>query len=537
MAPRRFIVRFRVGLVCAAVAIGGVFTGGPLASQEVQVRRVQVPSIAVPRIQVPVAPGPTRPAPVPLQLPVMSRDQLMAYTEAGDRHLNYLPGQVLVKFRSGAMREGRQRALSVVPSQPDADNLEWILGDIALIKNIGPIDPEMLAQQLSGQSDVVWAEPNYLVKPQYTPADPSYASRQWNMTTINMPRAWDIAPGGSSSVIVAVVDTGITAFAATTINVSIWNGSAIVPYAMPAGVSPDFDTSRFVSPRDFTISTTNPSTIVVDTDSHGTHVAGTVGENANNGISVAGIAFNTTIMPLKACTSDWDLQLARSALGLTGFLASGFGGCNSAATSAAIKYAADNGAKVINYSIGGSSPNLTVRDALAYATSKGVFIAVSNGNDFEDGNPVHYPSSYAPDLPGVMSVAATNFLGNRAYYSSTGTYTEIAAPGGDARQGSVIWQASIRSSDSPYVSGAFPRFDRYDERGFQGTSMASPHVAGVAALLIGRQLELGRTLTPAQIETILRQTAKDMGATGKDNDFGYGLVQPFAALFGQGIIR
>jgi len=536
MAPRRFIVRFRVGLVCVAVAIGGVFTVRPLASQDVQVRRVQVPSIAVPRIQVPVAPGPTRPAPVPLQLPVMSRDLVIALTEAADRGLPYVPGQVIVKFRSGAGPEGRQRVLSMVPSQPDADGVEWILGDIALVKNIGPIDPEMMAQQLNAQSDVVWAEPNYLVKPNFTPSDPSYANRQWNMNAINMPRAWDIAPGGSSSVIVAVVDTGITTFAATTTNVSIWNGSAIVPYAMPVGISPDFDASRFIDPRDFTISTTNPPSVVVDTDSHGTHVAGTVGENTNNGVNLAGIAFKTTIMPLKACTSDWDFQLARSAAGLTGF-AAGAGTCLSTWTAAAIKYAADHGAKVINYSIGGSSPNLTVRDAMAYAVSKGVFIAMSNGNDFEDGNPVHYPSSYAPELAGAMSVASTNFLGQRSYYSSTGTYTEIAAPGGDARQGSVIWQATIRSSDSFYLSGFFPRFDRYDERGFQGTSMASPHVAGVAALLISRQLELGRTLTPAQVETILRQTAKDIGAVGKDNDFGYGLVQPFVALFGQGIIR
>jgi len=249
-------------------------------------------------------------------------------------------------------------------------------------------------------------------------------------------------------------------------------------------------------------------------------------------VALAGIAYNVRIMPLKACQSFWDLQFARSASGITGRPALGSGGCPTSATNAAIRFAADNGARVINYSIGGTSPNSTIRDAMDYAISKGVFIAMSNGNDFEDGNPTTYPASYGPSLNGAMSVAATSRIDTKAYYSTTGVQTEIAAPGGDSRQGNTIWQASLLSSDYDEFAGVlFPRFDRYSERGFQGTSMASPHVAGLAALLVSQI----PSITPAQIEYIIRTTAKDIGGTGRDDSFGHGLIQPRAALFGLGI--
>src|SRR5574339_1270450 len=98
-------------------------------------------------------------------------------------------------------------------------------------------------------------------------------------------------------------------------------------------------------------------------------------------------------MPLKACRSFWDLQFAMSAAGAPGRPTTTTTLCPSSSTSAAIRFAADNGAKVLNYSIGGTSPNTVVRDAMQYAVSKGVFISVSNGNEYEDGNPTTYPAS------------------------------------------------------------------------------------------------------------------------------------------------
>jgi serine protease len=209
--------------------------------------------------------------------------------------------------------------------------------------------------------------------------------------------SWDISPGGTSEVIVAVVDTGVTAVTPQTMAVKTWNGSAIVNFSPQVGPSPDITFGRLVSARDFTISSTNPSTFVVDTDGHGTHVASTIGEDTNNSVAEAGIAYNARIMPVKVCMSYWDVQFAMSAAGLPGFADLDAGGCPTSAIAAGIRYAADNGAKVMNISLGGTSRSQLELDALTYAVSRGVFVSISNGNEFEDGNPVSYPASFCRD--------------------------------------------------------------------------------------------------------------------------------------------
>ena len=520
------------GVICATVAGGAYVLAASQFPGQRPVPQAQVPDVRVPMIGVPragVRPEPPADRSRALQLPVISPELVRAYLEAAERGLDYLPGRVLVKFRRGTGIGGQARALGVVNATPFA-GLEWT-GDVAIVKESTGTDPHVLAARLRQQPEVEFAEPDYLQRPHATPNDPSYGLRQWNFSLINMPAAWDIAAGGDSNVIVAVVDTGITAIPLQDITVSTWSGSAIVSHTMPVGPSADFTLSRFVMPRDFTISASSPSTIVIDTDGHGTHVAGTIGENTNNGVQLAGIAYNVRIMPLKACQSFWDLQFAMSAAGFPGRPPLNAGGCPTSATSAAIRFAGDNGARVLNYSIGGTSPNPTVLSAMQYAISKGVFIAMSNGNSFNSGNPTTYPASYGPSLSGAMSVAATTRVDTKAFYSTTGAQTEIAAPGGDSGQGNVIWQASILPSDSDQLFVFFPRFDRYAEVGIQGTSMASPHVAGLAALLVSRI----PTVTPAGIEQIIRVTARDIGTSGRDDSFGFGIIQPRNALFGQGI--
>ena len=525
----------RNGLLFITFLLGGLLVATPAAQQgrgkQGGVPVIAVPTIVVPSAKVPGVPGigaAPKVAALPQELRVLSPDQLAAYTEAAERKLPYLPGQVLVRFKTGISRTEQQRALSAIASAPDAGRLEWV-GEVALLKDAGQSDAEALARQLSAQPEVAYAEPNYLHRMRSTPNDPSFTSRQWNLTSINMPRAWDITKGGSAQVIVAVIDSGVTSVPPANYTARTWNGSSIVTFSVPVAPSPDFDLSRFVSPRDFTVSLTAPPTTVIDTEGHGTHVAGTVGENTNNGIGLAGIAYNVKIMPLKACESYWDVQFARSAAGIPGFTPIGSEGCSAAAVAAAVRFAADNGAKVINISIGSSSPSFTERDAILYAVARGVFVAMSNGNAGHLGNPVNYPAAFASEIDGAMSVAATNRTNSRAFYSTTNIYTEIAAPGGDDRD--FIWQYSIRAADSDEenLSLLFPRFDRYEETASAGTSMASPHVAGLAALLVSRGIT-----NPATIEGILRQTARDLGTPGRDNEFGYGLIQPFAALFGLG---
>ena len=257
-----------------------------------------------------------------------------------------------------------------------------------------------------------------------------------------MPGAWDITSGGASDLIIAIVDTGVTAVPPQNLNARTWNGSAIVTTTAPVAPSPDFNTSRFVSPRDFT--TASPSGFVVDTDGHGTHVAGTIGEESNNSLGLAGIAYNARLMPVKVCESFWDVQFAMSAAGTPGFAPLTAGGCSTSDIIAGIRYAADNGAKVINVSIGGPQASQSERDAITYAVSRGAFVSISNGNDFLEGNGVSYPAGFAPSIDGAMSVAATTMTRLHAAYSSTGPHTEIAAPGGDT---------SGRRTDRPGLAG------------------------------------------------------------------------------------
>jgi serine protease len=485
----------------------------------------------------------TPPAEYPRQLSAAQARALLLAHARGD---DFVPGEVLVKFRPGVTRQGQQRALMALRSRPSADALDW-RGDVAVLRDALQPDARILAQQLREQPEVQYAEPNYLYRfrPRraretrepvratgstgLTPNDSAFGD-QWNFTAIDLPRAWDIQPGGRSDFIVAVVDSGVT-----TVNQSftfpVWNGSAIQQISIPYAVSPDLPASRLVSPRDFVFGASGAA--VLDMDGHGTHVASTLAEETNNAFSLAGVAYNVRIMPVKACLSYWDIQITMSADGVPGFTPPGLSFCPSSAVAQGIRYAADNGAKVINVSLGGTSQSLTVREAIIYATGRGAFVAIANGNDFEDGNPVNYPAADAGSIGGAMAVAATNRSTRRAGYSGTGSHTEIAAPGGDFDDGGLdglIWQLTLDPDDNDSFVVIFPRFDRYAEVGFQGTSSATPHVAGVAALIMSQGIT-----DPALVERILTATARDLGASGRDNDFGYGLLQARRALFGFGI--
>jgi serine protease len=466
---------------------------------------------------------------------VMSADRAAAFIDAAAQDLDYLPGEVIVKFRPGLTPDRQQRALDAVRSRPSVDTLEWA-GEVAILRDPSQPDAHVLADELASQPEVLYAEPNYLRHKDSTPNDTGFGPRQWNLTALDMPRAWDINPGANSSLIVAIVDTGITT-TNTTMTVATWNGTAIQNISVSYATNPDLAASRLVSPMDFV---TNQGTAVLDSDGHGTHVGSTVGEDTNNALLDAGIAYNARIMPVKVCTSYWDVQFAFSAAGGRGFVPSTSGGCPTTAVASGIRYAADNGAKVINVSLGGGSASTTEQDAITYAVGKGAFVALAGGNEKETGNLTHFPASYAANIEGAMAVAATNRSGNRAYYSNTGSYIEIAAPGGDSRDSDstgngFIWQSTIRPSLSDRGAVLFPRFDTYAEVGYSGTSMAAPHVAGLAALLATQGIK-----TPAAIEQLIKKTAKFLGTPSTSNaarsdDFGYGLIQPRPALFGYGI--
>ncbi len=464
----------------------------------------------------------------------LTADRALAFVKAADDRLDYLPGEVLVKFRDGVTVAGQQRALRALRSRPSPAQLRWV-GDVAIWTDPAEIDATILAAQLREQPEVAYAAPNGIYKLSLTPNDPSYGSRQWNLSAIDMPRAWDINPGGKAEVTVAVIDTGVTTVARSYV-FQTWNGRATQNVVVPFAISPDLPSARLINAHDF-IFWDGP---VVDMDGHGTHVSSTIGQETNNSLAGAGIAYEASVMPLKVCVGYWEVQFSLSASGYRGYAPLGSGGCAESEIADAVRYAADSGAKVINMSLGGPMPSPVLKDALSYAVSKGAFVAISMGNAYQEGNPVEYPAAYAKDIPGVMAVGAVGRSLSRAYYSSTGPHIEISAPGGDFEDGGgsgLIWQATIHPNDSDPERIVLPRFDRYAEVALQGTSMASPHVAGVAALLSSQGID-----DPAAIEAIIKGTARFLGTPdpstpGRNQEYGHGLVQPRAALRGLGVAR
>jgi serine protease len=460
---------------------------------------------------------------------ILTPERALALVEAAQRHLSYIPGEVVIKFKNGVTVAGAQRALMALRSRPSVNALRWT-SDVAVFRDEGQPDSTILADQLRTQPEVAYAEPNYLRRFNVTPNDPGFSANQWNFTALDIPHACDLNAGATAGTTVAVVDSGIT-----TVNQAFvfptWNGFAVQNILVPFAINPDLGGSRLTNPRDF-VFWNGP---VLDMEGHATHVSSTIGEDTNNNQAEAGIAYNVKIMPVKTCLSYWDVQFVLSASGFRGFVPPDAGGCPEDAIADGIRYAADNGAKIINLSIGGDTPSALERAALVYAVSKGAFIAISGGNEFEDGNPVDYPAGEAQTIDGAMSVCSVGRSLKRAFYSTTGPQIEICAPGGDVRDGGnagMIWQTTLRDSDNDPFSVVFPRFDRYLEEPKEGTSMAAPHVAGIAALIMSQGVT-----NPAAIESLIKKTARDLGKPGRDDEYGFGLIQPRAALFGFGLGR
>lgn len=217
-----------------------------------------------------------------------------------------------------------------------------------------------------------------------------------------------------------------------------------------------------------------------DPNGHGTHVAGIVAATANNGLGVTGGAPGARILPVRvldASGSGWDSDVARG-----------------------IDWAADHCARVVNLSLGGGSSSVVVDAAVAYARSKGAVVVAAAGNTGAAGNTAVYPGA----SPGVIAVAAVDAALARANFSTSGSYVAIAAPG-----------VSVLSTYSPstYVF-------------MSGTSMATPFVSAAAALVLAAH----PSCTPDGVAARLEQSAQHLGAPVPNNDLGYGLVDPAAAI-------
>ncbi|MDE5077537.1 MAG: DUF5942 domain-containing protein [Trichodesmium sp. St2_bin6] len=337
-----------------------------------------------------------------------------------------------------------------------SDNVYIVKGNRQLLKN--------LKSSLSKYTEYV--EPNYIYNTDAiildsgdgVPNDPMYG-KQWNLRSINVESAWNETQG--DGITVAVIDTGVSKV-------------------------PDLEKTKFVPGYDFV----NDRTLATDDNGHGTHVAGTIAQATNNNYGVAGIAYEANIMPLKVLS------------------ASGGGTVSDIAES--IKFAADNGADIINMSLGGGGESQIMKEAINYAHNKGVVIIAAVGN--ANQNSASYPARY----PHVIGVSATDASGEKAPYSNFGAGVDISAPGGstkDKNEAGGILQETINPENGNSVFASF-----------QGTSMASPHVAGVVALIKSSGIQ-----DPEEITNILKKSARTVKEDPL-NHFGAGQLDAAAAV-------
>jgi serine protease len=456
-----------------------------------------------------------------------TREAISALITALREGRPFIPGEVIVKFKPGMNPSDQTRALSVLRGRERQGT--WV-GDALLVRSDADQQSDVVASLLSRQPEVEWAQPNYLRRWNAIPNDPSY-SRQWNLDAIRMPQAWDINPGATSAITVAVIDSGVTA-AGGSHAFRVWNGSEFETMTVAVAVNPDISAARIAPGRDFTFGIAP----MIDFDGHGTFVAGTVLQETNNNLGLAGIAHRARLLPLKACVGYWDVRFLFGAAEIPDVVPPEFGGaCSDLGAAQAIRFAADSGAQIANISFGGPAPAPVYLDAIQYAVSRGMFVSISAGNEFEEGNPIEYPAAYARTIDGAVAVGAVGRSNRRAFYSNTGAQVEVVAPGGDFRDGSeagLVFQTGLFRPDHDPFTIDRPRFDRYGEVAAQGTSIAAPHVAGVAALLYSQGIT-----SPAAIEAALKRFAVDLGTAGRDDQFGYGLIDARASLRGLGAAR
>lgn len=325
------------------------------------------------------------------------------------------------------------------------------------------------ATDLQTLAGVAWAEPNYIFTLDLTPDDPAYATQIPYLKRLELAAGWDYTTG-RPEIVIAILDTGID-LTHPDLSSAIWVNPGEVP-----GNGVDDDANGFIDDIhgwDFADNDNLPT----DDHGHGTHVAGIAGARINNGIGIAGVAGGVTLMPV---------DVFKGGIGTYEDLIR------------AIIYATDNGAHVINMSLGASSYSRGEEIAVDYAWGRGVVVVAAAGNTGSEQ--YHYPAAHKH----TIAVAATTSADVLASFSTRGDFVDVAAPG-----------ASIYST---YRGGGYAFMS--------GTSMASPHVAGLAALILSRN----PTLAPDAVRALIEKNADDLGVFGWDNAFGHGRINARKAL-------
>ncbi|WP_410508920.1 S8 family serine peptidase [Methanosarcina hadiensis] len=393
----------------------------------------------------------------------------------------YVPGEILVKFSPGISEE---KIKSINGGYGAQVTYTSPYAGFKILKIPATKTVEEMVETYSKNPNVEYAVPNAVTNAFMVPNDLLY-KYQWNFKSsetgsgggVNLEPAWDISTG--DGVIVAVLDTGV----------------AYEDYSIYRK-APDLANTNFVSGYDFVNNDAHPN----DDNSHGTHVTGTIAQSTNNNYGVAGMAYGCSIMPVKVLNKQGSGTLQQLVDG--------------------IYFATNNGAKIISMSLGyppGYYPGKVLDDALYYAYSKGVTIVAAAGNDAT--GTVSYPAAYEK----CIAVGAINSERSLADYSNYGGAIDVVAPGGDGidRDGDGYGDGILQNTFNPNTKN--PK--DFGFWFFSGTSMATPHVSGVAALLISRGAN-----EPDEVRAAIESTTKDLGANGWDTSYGYGLINAKASL-------
>ena len=369
---------------------------------------------------------------------------VIASNIAGDIVVDFVDGTSEMEISKVEKMIGVDLKWSSVYSQDEALTVGFAPNMADTIAKLSTLDIVEVAEPV-----VVYALESW---PDSPPNDPLY-SKQWHLEAMGAPYAWKVGATGKG-VIVAVIDTGVSHVE-------------------------DLDTARVLAGASFV-----PGEDQIDGNGHGTHVAGTIAQSTNNSVGTAGVAPEATILPVKV--------LADAGFGNSDWIASG------------IDYAVDEGAQVINLSLGGSY-SAVIHNAVKKARAAGVIVVAACGNS------AVAQCGYPGGLEETIGVSATGPDGKLSYYSSYGKGVTIAAPGGNKKiEGGGVWQNTVLDGTEGY----------YD---FQGTSMATPHVAGALVSIISS----GKTT--AQAEKLMLSTARDGADKTK---FGVGHLDLEAALQG-----
>jgi subtilisin family serine protease len=392
---------------------------------------------------------------------------------------HFRPGRLIVKFRPEARAEERGEALAKVEA---ALAREIPALSLSLV-SVPPGLEKKYRLRLAGDPAVEYVELDHLAWVQEVPSDPEW-DKQWGLEGIGAPAAWDLATGGGD-VTIAILDTGVD-LTHPDLAIKLWVNPGEIANGLDDdgnGKVDDIHGWNFASdPDDADPSDDHDDPITGH--SHGTHVAGIAAAATDNGVGIAGVSWGARLMAVKVLDSTGSGYYSDVADGMV--------------------YAVDEGAKVLNLSLGGESASQALQDAVEYVTSHGALVMGAAGNCVPTCS-VIYPAAY----PASVAIAATDGSDLRAWFSSYGPEVDVAAPG-------VNIYSTVRVAKGSYAYKS-------------GTSMATPHVSGLAALLWSYR----SSLTGEQVRNIVETRATDVNSAQFpcwDRYLGWGRIDAHRTL-------